>query len=163
MKRVRELTFDSERINQRRILDLTVADKNAVEARAAARRGNILIDDAAVLNAEGSVVAIRLDYVRSGKKGYYFAFLVGHDEAGLPLAEPTMDDVEEELQEAAYRLRWELVNNDNAVSIMYGDIRMGVESVLMIEPDMYGSGALVDNHELRRLAIEQGVFRPFPL
>lgn len=163
MKRVRELTLDRERINHRRILDLTISDKDAVEARAAARRENILIDDEVVLDPDGSVVAIRLEYVRSGQKGYYFAFLIGYDEAGQPLAEPTMDDVEEAFQEEVYRLRWELVNNPRSVSIMYGNTSMGVESVMLIEPDMYGSGKLVDNHELRRLAIEQGVFKPFPL
>ncbi len=158
-----ELVIDGTPVSARKILDLTDFEPEIATLREIARREGNFLDNEAILNDDGFIIARRLDYVKNDRKCCYYAFLFGYDETGWPQVEPTMDDIEDDRKDAVYRIRWEQANNKERVEIVYMDTGLVVETTLLILPDDYGSGALVDNHELRRLAIEQEVFRPFPL
>lgn len=153
---------DDQVVDARRILDLEINDPVTEKLRSAARSTGQFRDERVIVDENEIVVAKRIDYEVNGRKGSYFAFVCGYDDSGWPIVEPTLDDVDEDLLEEVYKLRWEQVNNRSEVSIYYMGVRTGVETVLLILPDAYGSGIFVDNHELRRLAIKQGLFRPFP-
>jgi hypothetical protein len=146
----------------RQILDFSVQNEFVTKNRDdllnadRLRDGQVIVDDADI------IVAKRIDYEVDGQQRSYFAFLLGYDDSGRPIVEPTVDDLPEDMRENIYKKRWELVNNRSKVEIDYMGIRSSVALELLVSPESYGSGSLVNNEELRRLAIEQGAFRPFP-
>jgi len=147
----------------RRLLDPSIDDPDTINMREAIQEaGKLRHNDQVLLDDEGKVVATRFDYEVFGRRGSYYAFLEGYDENGLPIVKPTVDDVLESDRDAVYPLRWEQVNNSSVVTIEYMGVVVDVDTRLLILPDDYGSGTFGDNHQLRQLAIEQGVFRPFP-
>jgi hypothetical protein len=63
-------------------------------------------------------------------------------------------------QEQLKKAKWEYSNNPRQIRVMIHGIDMSVESIILISPDEFAS-SFFDNHELRKLAIEQGTFKPF--
>lgn len=62
------------------------------------------------------------------------------------------------------RTDWERENNSNFVTILdpeMGGLEIKVESELLIFPDEFAD--FINNHRLRRLAIEQGVFKAYSI
>lgn len=146
----------------RQILDLSNHSADIEELRKNLHKNGNLHDNQILVDESGSIVAKRIDYENKNGRGSYFTFLLGFDESGWPIVEPTIDDVPKELHEQIYPKRWELVNNRSVVDIDYMGSISSVDTILLVDPENYGSGELVDNKELRKLAIEQGVFRPYP-
>jgi hypothetical protein len=61
------------------------------------------------------------------------------------------------------KAKWELENNPNPVTVIDPELRNGsisVDILLLIAPDEYAS--FLNNHRLRKLAIEQKAFKAYP-
>lgn len=152
---------DTLATSARSLLDPAVNNAETAVLRLLAQKIGIMPDEKTIVNEDGVVLAGRIDYPSKGGGNYYFAFCHGYDVTGWPIIEPTIDDIDEALQEEIYRVRWEMVNNRSVISLSYMG-GMDVESILLILPDNYQS-SFADNHELRRVAIDEGAFRPFPI
>jgi hypothetical protein len=66
-------------------------------------------------------------------------------------------------REALARAEWEFENNPSHVTVMdpeLGGERVSVEILLLIAPEEFAS--FRNNRRMRRLAIEQGSFKPAP-
>ena len=103
---------DTLATSSRSLLDPAVDNAETAVLRLLARKIGVMPDEKTIVNEDGIVVAARIDYVgQNGENAKYFSFLHGYDETGWPIVEPTIDDIEENLQEEVYRTRWEMVNN----------------------------------------------------
>lgn len=157
-----EFEGESRTVDARRLLDPVITDDETLKLRAVATKKGILVDGTALFDEDESLVAKRVDYDLGSSIAYYFAFLCDFDEFGWPAVEPTIDDVPDEYVDETYKFRWEYVNNPQLINLFVEGVGTGVDSLILIHPDQFGS-TFADNTELRRLAIEQGAFRPFPL
>jgi hypothetical protein len=71
--------------------------------------------------------------------------------------------MEKSESEAIARAEWEFDNNPNFVTVRdpeLGGIGVSVEILLLIAPEEFGN--FQNNRRMRRLAIEQGSFKPAP-
>ena len=65
----------------------------------------------------------------------------------------------ESFNERLRKAKWEYENNPRNITVMmYGGLEVGFDSIILICPGEYAS-SFVDNHEVRELAIKQGVFK----